>query len=141
MAGINTGKVLTGGLLAGLLLNVGDFGLQQLFGAEMAANLTRLHLDPAAATSFTAAVPWIVIDFLMGLLVIFTYASIRPRFGPGPKTAIIAGGILFLAVTFILFGFQTIGFFPMDGFLKNTVGEAVNVAIASTAGAWAYQEA
>jgi hypothetical protein len=140
MAGINTGKVLTGGLLAGLLLNVGDFGINYFLGADMAANLTRLHLDPAKMTDFSAAVPWIVIDFLMGLLAIFTYAAMRPRFGPGPKTALIAGGVLFLGVTFILFGFQTIGFFPMDGFVKNTVCEAVNVAIASVVGAWAYKE-
>ena len=39
----------------------------------------------------------IVIDFLIGIFIIWLYAAIRPRYGAGPETAIITG----LAVWFI----------------------------------------
>jgi len=70
---INTGKVITGGLLAGVVFNV----LDMLFNFTVLASdnmemVNRLNLDPAVATSFSYGVPWIVIDFVFGLLVVWT---------------------------------------------------------------------
>jgi hypothetical protein len=100
----------------------------------------RLNLNPAAATDFSYAIPWIVVDFLMGLLVVWTYASIRPRYGPGPATAIRAGLIPFLAVSFVLYGFASLGIFDMAFYVKGTVFALVNTVIGSVIGAWAYKE-
>ena len=41
-----------------------------------------------------------VYGFLLGIVAVWLYAAIRPRFGPGPKTAAMAG----LAVWFIYSG-------------------------------------
>ena len=85
MTRINTGKVVAGGLLAGLLFNIGDFLINgYLLTAEYQATLTRLGLDAAAMESVGAMVCWVVIDFVFGLLIVWNYAAIRPRFGPGP---------------------------------------------------------
>ena len=68
---MNTGKVVVGGLVAGVVFNVGDFVINtMLLAAENAEFMKRLGLDPAAMESFAGMAPWIVIDFLFGLLVV-----------------------------------------------------------------------
>lgn len=139
---MNTGKMIVGGLVAGLVLNVGDFLINtQLLAADNAAFLQRLNIDPATMETFAGMLPWIVIDFLFGLLLVWNYASIRPRYGPGVSTAIIAGVIPFLAVTLVLAGFASMGVFEQAMFIKSSIAALVNTIIASVAGAWAYTEA
>ncbi|MGQ0734206.1 MAG: hypothetical protein ACT4QD_11175 [Acidobacteriota bacterium] len=139
---INRGKVVAGGLVAGLVFNIGDFLINAVFMvAENEQLMTRLGLDPAAMTSIGGMLPWIVIDFIFGVLVVWTYAAIRPRFGPGPRTAISAGLIPFIAATLIIAGLTSMGLFATTAFLKGTALSLVNVVIGSVAGAWVYTEA
>lgn len=138
---MNTGKVIVGGLVAGVVLNIGDFLINtQLLAADNAAFLTRLNIDPATMESFSGMLPWIVIDFLMGLLLVWTYAAIRPRFGPGVSTAIVAALIPFLGVTLVLTGFASMGVFTTSMLIKGSVAALVNMCIGSVAGAWVYTE-
>lgn len=142
MSRINTGKVITGGLVAGVVLNVLDFLNNFLVvGEEFRANATRLGLDPAAAESTVGMAVWVAIDLLIGLLVVWTYAAIRPRFGPGPTTAIIAGVIPYLAITFVMFGLATGGLFPLALWAKMAVAQVFIYSIGSVAGALVYKEA
>jgi len=138
---INTGKVITGGVLAGFVMNVLDmtWNYTVLFsdGQEMAA---RLGLDPAVMTDFSYAVPWIVVDFVLGLVIVWNYAAIRPRFGPGPKTAIFAGLVPYVAVTAVLCGFVGMGIFTETMLLKGSIFALISVVVGSVAGAWAYRE-
>ena len=139
---MNTGKVVVGGLVAGLVFNIGDFVINTMvLAADNAAFMTRLGLNPAAMESFAGMLPWIVVDFIFGLLVVWTYAAIRPRFGPGVSTAIIAGLIPFLGATLVLGGFTSMGVFTTSMFIKGTVGSLVNTVIGAVAGAWVYTEA
>lgn len=139
---INRGKVVTGGLLAGLVFNIGDFVINAILMAEDNRQfLSRLGLDPAAMESISGMLPWIIIDFLLGVLVIWTYAAIRPRFGPGVRTAVSAGLIPFIAITLVLAGFTSMGVFPTMVFLKGTAFSLVNILVGTIAGAWAYSEA
>jgi hypothetical protein len=138
---INTGKVITGGLLAGVVFNILDFANNALvLGEDFRANATRLSLDPAAAETPAAIATWVVIDFLLGILTVFVYAAIRPRFGAGVKTAIYASLIPFSAIALIVFGFTTVGMFPMALFWKGTIASALICSIGGIAGAWAYRE-
>jgi hypothetical protein len=138
---MNSGKVVVGGLVAGVLMNAGDFLINtQILAAENTAFLRRLNLDPAALESFSGMLPWIVVDFLMGLLLVWTYAAIRPRFGPGVSTAIIAALIPFVAVTLVLAGFTSMGVFTTGMFIKGSIAALVNTSISSVAGAWVYTE-
>jgi len=138
---MNTGKVIVGGLIAGVVLNIGDFIINTMVLAEQqAADLKRLGLDPAAMESFAGILPWIVIDFLFGLLIVWTYAAIRPRFGPGVGTAIIAGLIPYLGATLVLAGFTSMGLFTTSLFIAGSIASLINTAIGSVAGAWLYTE-
>ena len=138
---INTGKVISGGLLTGFVYNVFDmlwnFTVLQADGLAMA---TRLNLNPAVVTDVSYQIPWIVIDFVLGLLTIFIYAGFRPRFGPGPTTAVIAGFMLWVAITSIFCGFASMGVLTGAMAIKASLLAIVNVVVGSIAGAWVYKE-
>jgi hypothetical protein len=137
MAGINTGRVIGGGLVAGLVANVIDSGTGFLMQSEMAANLDRLHLPPMG---ISAIVSWIAADFVYGILMVLTYACIRPRFGPGPKTALFAGFLLLTTMTVILYGFLGLGFFPVSLYVKSTLFAVLSTGAGVLAGAAVYKE-
>src|SRR6185503_10727346 len=106
MSGINTTKVVAGGLLAGVVFNIIDFLINGfLMVKDFAANAARLGLDPASQSSPDVITTWVIVDFILGLAVVFIYAAIRPRFGPGVKTALIAAVLLWIGPTALMLGF------------------------------------
>jgi hypothetical protein len=76
----------------------------------------------------------------MGILIVWTYAAIRPRLGAGPKTAVIAGLIPFIGVALILLGFTQAGFFSMALFLKGSLASLITISVGAVVGAWVYKE-
>src|SRR5438132_6149375 len=108
MGKINWGKVVVGGLLAGVVLNVVDWLVYGVWlKPDLAAAMQALGKNPAAMDS---GVPvWVVLDFVYGIGLLWVYAAIRPRFGAGPKTAVIAG----LAVWFFVGLLHAVGDAPM----------------------------
>jgi hypothetical protein len=142
MASINTGKVVAGGLLAGLVANAFDFVTNTyLLAPDWQALATAHNMDPAAMTSPAVAGTWIAVDFAFGILLVLTYAAIRPRFGAGVKTAIYAGLLVYLAPTLVLFGFTMMGMLTMTLFVKGSIASIVSTLAASVAGAAVYKEA
>ena len=138
---INYGKVMTGGLLAGFVMNVLDITWNfTVLAADMRAMIDRLRLDPAVMTDVSYAIPWIVVDFVFGLVIVWNYAAMRPRLGPGPKTAILAGLVPYVAVTAVLGGFAGMGVFSVAMLVKGSVFALISVIVGSVAGAWAYKE-
>jgi hypothetical protein len=89
MGKINMMKVLVGGLIAGVVLNIID---SVLFGVvlkdQMAAAMASINRPPMT----NAQIPWFVfLDFVGGIYLVWLYAAIRPRYGAGPATAAKAG--------------------------------------------------
>jgi hypothetical protein len=139
MAGINIGRVILGGIAAGIVANAGDYVINEYLLKEDMSNLaTRLGLDQGAMES--SMVTWIVVDFLYGLLIAFTYAAIRPRFGPGPATACLAGLLLFLSITVVLVGFMSMGIFVQDAFMRSAALSLVVTLAASLVAGAIYKE-
>ena len=138
---INSGRVVAGGLVAGVVANAIDFVTNTyVLGADMQAWAASHNIDQATLTSGTVAGSWAAVDFIYGLLIVFTYAAMRPRFGAGVRTAIIAGLVVFLAPTIVLFGFTQMGMLTMPMFVKGTIGAIVATLAAAVAGAAVYKE-
>src|SRR5712664_924757 len=96
MSNMNTGRVVLGGLLAGLVLNIGEFVLNEVvLGSQMRVWFAE-HRFKEPTGSFIAIA--VVLTFVLGIVIVLTYALIRPRLGPGVKTAIIAGLLTWFAV-------------------------------------------
>ena len=93
---INLGRVLLGGLVAGLILNIGEFVLNDLIlGPHIEADMKRMGITPPGSGFAVLAV---VMTFVFGVLAVLLYAMIRPRLGPGPKTALIIALILWFCL-------------------------------------------
>ena len=135
---VNSGKVVVGGLVAGVVAN----GLDYLFqGVVLKPDFEmfrqRLNLDPVAANN---PVPWIVVDFILGFLLIVTYVGFRARWGPGPKTAIYAGVVIFVAIASMMGALTAIGVFTTDTYLKSSALSLITVTSAALAAAFVYKE-
>jgi len=97
MEKINWRRVVLGGVLAGVVLIALITGLLALFGGqpELRTALQALRAPTRGAADLLFA----LFAFLfLGMLMTFWYAAIRPRFGPGPKTAAIAALAVWLIV-------------------------------------------
>jgi hypothetical protein len=93
---INLGRVLLGGIVAGIILNLGEFVLNGIIlGPHIAADMKRMNLTPPGAGFGVLAV---TLSFGLGMLAILLYAIIRARLGPGPKTAVLTALILWFCV-------------------------------------------
>ena len=138
MSKINKGRVFLGGLVAGLVLNILDCLVDwAIIGEGWAKAMTNLDLHPPENLLVAAS---IVICFLIGIFIVWLYAAIRPRYGPGPKTAIISG----LAVWFIcwLIGWGSTAFivYPCELVRVVIVAGLVEAVVAALAGGWVYKE-
>ena len=140
MNNINLGRVVLGGLLAGLVLNIGEVLLNDLvLGTQMKAFITE-HRFAEPGTNFMIVA--VVLTFLMGIVLVLGYAMIRSRLGPGPKTAVIAGLFAWFGVYF----YSGIINGMLAGFSAGTMATIVvwglvQYALAGIAGAWLYKEA
>ena len=140
MGKINLGRVLVGGLLAGLIINFGEFILNGVLLAEdMNAAMAALNKPPIAP----GMIVWFVLfSFGLGFMLVWVYAAIRPRFGAGVKTAICASAIVWgLAYLYPNLFMIIIGLFPQGMMVLATIWGLVEITIAGIAGAWLYTEA
>jgi hypothetical protein len=139
MSQINVVSVLKGGLAAGLIMNVSQFILNvPVAGAQMEKELRALNLPPV---STAAIITFTVVTMLLGIATVWLYAAIRPRLGPGPKTAMVAGlavwamSYLYASVFFYMLGTQSMGLV-----LLSVVWSAIEMIVASSVGAYLYSE-
>jgi hypothetical protein len=137
---INYGRVLAGGLLAGLVLAIGEFLLNELVIAERWLEaLETLGVEPP---TLWIMIVYVVMVFVLGIAIVWLYAAIRPRFGPGPSTASLTGLIVWFLIWLWSFGGAAIwGFFQGDLVLIIVLWGLVEVVLAALAGGWLYQEA
>ena len=140
MSNINFGRVLLGGIVAGVILNVGEWVLNGIvLHDEMQAFFKRCGF-PQPGTSFLVIA--VAITFVLGIVIVLGYAAIRPRFGAGPKTAIIAG--LFAWFGVVVYGNVIglgLGMVPANVVALVIGWEIVEYLLAAIVGAWLYKEA
>jgi len=140
MSNINLGRVVLGGLLAGLVLNIGEFLLNDfVLGNQIKEFMARHNFAEPGGNFIAVAVG---LTFVMGIVLVLGYAMIRSRLGPSVKTAIVAGLFAWFGVYFysgiingILFGL------PLATICTVVVWGLVQYAVAAVAGAWLYKEA
>src|SRR5438309_8114546 len=89
MGTINWSRVVLGGLLAGVVLNVIDWVVYgKVLAADFNAAMQALGKGPMTGSTI---IGFVIFDFLFGIFLIWLYAAIRPRFGAGPRTPLLAG--------------------------------------------------
>ncbi len=140
MSGINTGRVILGGLLAGLVLNVGEFILNMFVISEERMNeiYSAMNLDPPGGSAIAV---FVVGGFVLGITTVWLYAAMRPRLGPGPKSAAIAAIPIWIAGFLLpLVSFVVQGMIPTGFAVTAMVWGLAEMIAAAIAGAWLYTE-
>jgi len=139
---INTSKVIVGGLVAGAVANVIDFAVQGYLLADMQkAALDALNPTLAASAMQSSKIPvFVALDFVWGFAVVWLYAAIRPRFGPGVRTAAIAGVMSWLLGATSIAFFAAMGLFTWSFFAIGAACALINAIITTIVGAKFYTE-
>ena len=139
MATINLGRVFLGGIVAGAAINIGEFILNMsILGGLWEAAMKELGRQPMGNESIAYLV---LMCFALGIVMVWTYAAIRPRFGPGPMTAVCAGLLVWaLAVLYPSAGMVPMGLLPGRLLLYGTLWGMLEMPLAGLAGAWLYRE-
>jgi len=140
VAHTNRGRVLLGGLLAGVVINIFEFVtngvvLKADWGQVMQA------LGKPAVPSGSAIAIYNVWGFLVGIAAVWIYAAIRPRYGAGAGTAVRAGIATWgVAVLLANLANYPSGLFPTRLLVITAVVAFFEMIIATVAGAWLYKE-
>ena len=140
MERINTGRVILGGIIAGIVANIlGVLVDGVILAPQWAAAMKALGKGDFSTNQLIA---FNVVGLIYGVFAVWLYAAIRPRYGAGPKTALLAGlavwvaGVLLPNAAFM----GVAGLFPTDLTAMTTLAGAVEWAAAILAGAALYTE-
>jgi hypothetical protein len=141
MGHINAGRVVLGGIVAAVILFVAGFLIHgAILGADWKAWGDAGHM-PLALSQAGMTVIWIILSLVNGLTGVWIYAGIRPRYGAGAKTALVAGFMLWLAggLAAALAQFA-LGNVPHSVVGVGAIGGLIADLIAIMAGAYFYKE-
>jgi hypothetical protein len=127
-------RVILGGLAAGVVVNAFEYGGHRVvLDAAWTAAFRALGKTPAGWSTFIPA------NFLVGILMVWLYARLRPQYGGGPKTALRSG----LATWAVFWVIPTMALMPLDLFPNALLAAIialglVDANLAALLGAWLY---
>jgi hypothetical protein len=138
MGNVNCARVTLGGLVAGVIINLFEFVLNGVIVAKDMETAIRALGRQMGGVQLAMFSMW---AFLVGIFAVWLYAGIRPRYGAGPKTAMMAGfavwwlGYLLAGVTPL-----ALNLFPTRVMAISLAVGPVEVTLATVVGAWLYRE-
>jgi hypothetical protein len=134
---INWGRVFLCGLVAGLVWTVLSSGVTVFAGQGFSAAVPGNKLAAPTGGLITFL---FVVNLAKGVWAMWLYAAIRPRYGPGPKTAVIAGLSWWFISSLIDVTWGSFGFVPARTLLGPMAASLPAITLAALAGAWCYKE-
>ena len=134
---INWRRVFPCGLVAGVVWTVLSSVVTFFTGQEFSAAVPGNRL---AAPSGGLIVFLFVVNLVEGVWAMWLYAAIRPRFGAGPKTAVITGVSWWVISSLIDVTWGSFGFVPARALLGPIAASLPAIILAALAGAWRYSE-
>ena len=139
---INTKKVLLGGLVAGVIINIIDFVANSfILGARMKAESDAFKPGMSdAMMAGNAVISYVIMDLVLGFALIWTYAAFRPRFGAGARTATYVAVLFWLLALIFTAGYRQMGIMSSGLWWSFAFIGLVNFLIAAWAGAAVYSE-
>src|SRR6266853_6765555 len=131
MERINLGRVISGGIVAGIVGNILGYLVDGVILApQWAASMRALGRPDFSVTQLVA---FNIIGLAYGIFAVWLYAAIRPRYGAGPNTAVCAGMAVWVAgVLLPNAGFMgAAGLFPTNLTAMTTAAGVIEWALAA----------
>lgn len=135
--GINVPRLVISGLVAGFVINLGELAVNVwLLGDAWSRALAGMGL----AMDMPALVHWGIGSFVLGIVGVWIYAAIRPRYPAGTSSALRAALALW-AATYLYVGIGMMGTtdLPTWLLLSALVWGLVEMGVAVYVGAWMYR--
>lgn len=139
MGKINWGRVILGGLVAGVVLNIGEYVLNEaILGDDWEAVMQSYGRETFSGSDIAI---FVALTFLLGIVLVWLYAAVRPRFGPGVGTALRVGLVAWI-IMYLLWYASNLAteFFPQNLVLTAAVWGFFELPIGTAVGAWLYKE-
>ena len=139
MKGINLGRVIVGGIAAGVVYDIIET-VANLFlfaeqGQEMMDRIGMAEPSGAQIGMFMA------LGVAVGIMIAWTYAAIRPRMGEGPMTAICAGLVAWAFLALLLnVSWMIMGLLPVGFGIALTIFQAVEFSAVGFVAGMLYKE-
>jgi len=136
---INIKRLIIGGLVAGCVLNAISLLSTGFYVSEMMELLDSRGIHPPR--SIWSLVVYLLMRFIWGFAVVWFYVATRPRFGPGPKTAVLIGLVFWLCTFFLMVvSYGMLGLFPKGMLILWASMTLLAILPATFVGAWIYRE-
>lgn len=139
---INASKVVVGGLAAGVVTNiVGFVGFGLLLGRRMEAEAIAVApvLQGRGMTGSAIAMN-VIAQFLIGILLVWLYAAMRPRFGPGMHTAAYAALVVWVCGFLFHLDWLIVGMMTPATYAMASAVALVQVLASAGVGGMIYKE-
>ena len=141
MGKINWGRVFLCGLLTGVVAGVLATILVILVGRGF-QEAVQAAGGPSLPPTIAGLLAFCILAYLVpGISTMWLYAAIRPRYGPGPKTAAVAGVAWWVIRSWADAVWAWLGVIPPVEFVANVAGTLPVIILAAVVGAWLYKEA
>ena len=139
MSRINWRRVLLGGIVADVVWGALYAAAHPLVERHNSSGRPLLPLTPFAGAGAGVRVA-LVLNGILGFALVWQYAVIRPRFGPGVKTAATAGIALWLVTSWVHATWVLFSGVPAGALLAPLSANLLIVVAAAIAGARFYRE-
>jgi hypothetical protein len=137
MGKINWGRVLLCGIVAGVVWTVLSAVVTVLVGHDFVAAVPGNRLS-APGVSLVAFL--FIVNLVAGTWAMWLYAAIRPRYGAGPKTAVVTGISWWVIGSLLDATRGSFGFVPVSALWPAMAASLPAIIVAAVAGAWLYKE-
>jgi hypothetical protein len=139
---INGARVAVAGSVAGIvhfgITGIVNGGILRVELQDWLRGAGSLAHPPTQAVSLGL---WALMSLIYGVVGVWIYAGIRPRFGGGPKTALLAGLSLWIVSKLtVALDLIALGLVPGRIVVGQSIGGLVAVVLGVFLGAWLYRE-
>ena len=139
---MNVSKVVVGGIIAGIVMVLIDFVMNTyLLGPQYMTEMDAFKPGSSAAMmAGNAKFVYPLLDIILGIVLVWLYAAIRPRFGPGPRTAFLAAAVLWIVSCIAYYGYLQMGMMSSALWWEFSIAGLVALTISAMVGARFYAE-
>jgi hypothetical protein len=136
---MNIGRIILGGFVGGLIINVVEQVVHGIVLRDRWDEVMKKVTEHPVGTQ--AMVLFWIIGFVIGVALAWLYAAIRPRYGAGPKTAIVASIYLWIVSSLLLVvGLTPWNLWPRDLSLISLVVSLIEYIVAGLVAGYLYRE-
>jgi hypothetical protein len=140
MPGINWSRALLGDLVAAVVWGILYAPVHPFVEVHDTLGRPVLPLTPFRGATPLVRVVVVIMGFVQGIATVFLYAAIRPRFGAGPSTAVIAGTTIWFLTSWVHLVWALFTAVPVTVALVPLVVNLPLVVLSGLVGARLYKE-